>query len=136
MQKNSQKLNQRTASPILRNPKARYPSPILRNPTSKISKSDFKKYDNNIKKDKKFKPSSISQGSSLTSFKPVNIKNLDKDKRKNLVDKEKLDKFPEISQLPHFPECGKQGTCIDGGGINIEDGINIDIDNVMDDRLG
>ena len=97
---------------------------------SKISKSDFKKYDNNIKKDKKFKPSSISQGSSLTSFKPVNIKNLDKDKRKNLVDKEKLDKFPGISQLPHFPECGKQGTCIDGGGINIEDGINIDIENV------
>ena len=97
---------------------------------SKISKSDFKKYDNNIKKDKKFKPSSISQGSSLTSFKPINIKNLDKDKRKNLVDKEKLDKFPGISQLPHFPECGKQGTCIDGGGINIEDGINIDIENV------
>ncbi|HEY5736886.1 MAG TPA: hypothetical protein VIS28_01305 [Nitrososphaeraceae archaeon] len=97
---------------------------------SKNSKSDFKKYDNNIKKDKKFKPSSISQGSSLTSFKPINIKNLDKDKRKNLVDKEKLDKFPGISQLPHFPECGKQGTCIDGGGINIEDGINIDIENV------
>ncbi len=97
---------------------------------SKISKSDFKKYDNNIKKDKKFKPSSISQGSSLTSFKPINIKNLNKDKRKNLVDKEKLDKFPGISQLPHFPECGKQGTCIDGGGINIEDGINIDIENV------
>ena len=97
---------------------------------SKISKSDFKKYDNNIKKDKKFKPSSISQGSSLTSFKPVNIKNLDKYESRDLVDKEKLDKFPEISQLPHFPECGKQGTCIDGGGINIEDGINIDIDNV------
>ena len=97
---------------------------------SKISKSDFKKYDNNIKKDKKFKPSSISQGSSLTSFKPVNIKNLDNDKVRNLVDKEKLDKFPEISELPHFPECGKQGTCIDRGGINIEDGINIDIDNV------
>ena len=46
------------------------------------------------------------------------------------MDKEKLDKFPGISQLPHFPECGKQGTCIDGGGINIEDGINIDIENV------
>ena len=46
------------------------------------------------------------------------------------MDKDKLDKFPEISQLPHFPECGKQGTCIDGGGINIEDGINIDVDNV------
>ena len=89
---------------------------------SKISKSDFKKYDNKIKKDKKFKPSSISQGSSLTSFKPVNIK--------NLVDKDKLDKFPRISQLPHFPECGKQGTCIDGDGINIEDEINIDVDNV------
>ena len=97
---------------------------------SKISKSDFKKYDNNIKKDKKFKPSSISQGSFVTSFKPVNIKNLDKDKLGNLVDKDKLDKFPGISQLPHFPECGKQGTCIDGGGIDIEDGINIDIDNV------
>ena len=89
---------------------------------SKISKSDFKKYDNKIKKDKKFKPSSISQGSSITSFKPVNIK--------NLVDKDKLDKFPRISQLPHFPECGKQGTCIDGDGINIEDEINIDVDNV------
>jgi len=89
---------------------------------NKISKSDFKKYDNKIKKDKKFKPSSISEGSSLTSFKPVNIK--------NLVDKDKLDKFPRISQLPHFPECGKQGTCIDGGGINIEDEINIDVDNV------
>ena len=38
---------------------------------SKISKSDFKKYDNKIKKDKKFKPSSISQGSSITSFKPI-----------------------------------------------------------------
>jgi hypothetical protein len=97
---------------------------------SKISKSDFKKYDNNIKKDKKFKPSSISQGSSVTSFEPINIKNLDKDKLGNLVDEEKLDKFPEISQLPHFPECGKQGTCIDGGETNIEDGINIDIDNV------
>jgi hypothetical protein len=97
---------------------------------SKTSKSDFKKYDNNIKKDKKFKPSSISQGSSLTSFKPVNIKNLDKYESRDLVDKEKLDKFPEISELPHFPECGKQGTCIDGGGINIEDGINIDIDDV------
>ena len=97
---------------------------------SKISKSDFKKYDNNIKKDKKFKPSSISQGSSLTSFKPVNIKNLDKYESRDLVDKDKLDKFPGISQLPHFSECGKQGTCIDGGGINIEDGINIDIDNV------
>jgi hypothetical protein len=97
---------------------------------SKISKSDFKKYDNNIKKDKKFKPSSIYQGSSLTSFKPVNIKNLDNDKVRNLVDKDKLDKFPEISELPHFPECGKQGTCIDRGGINIEDGINIDVDNV------
>ena len=35
MQKNSQKLNQRTASPILRNPKARYPSPILRNPKAR-----------------------------------------------------------------------------------------------------
>ena len=35
MQKNSQKLNQRTVSPILRNPKARYPSPILRNPTAR-----------------------------------------------------------------------------------------------------
>ena len=46
------------------------------------------------------------------------------------MDKDKLDKFPEISELPHFPECGKQGTCIDGGGINIEDGINIDIDDV------
>ena len=46
------------------------------------------------------------------------------------MDKEKLDKFPEISELPHFPECGKQGTCIDRGGINIEDGINIDIDDV------
>ena len=97
---------------------------------SKISKSDFKKYDNNIKKDKKFKPSSISQGSSLTSFKPVNIKNLDKYESRDLVNKEKLDKFPEISELPHFPECGKQGTCIDRGGINIEDGINIDIDDV------
>ena len=106
---------------------------------SKISKSDFKKYDNNIKKDKKFKPSSISQGSSLTSFKPINIKNLDKDKLRNLGDRDKLrnlgdrdklDKFPGISQLPHFPECGKQGTCIDRGGINIEDGINIDVDNV------
>ena len=108
MQKNSQKLNQRTASPILRNPKARYQIPILRNPKaryqipilrnpkarypnsdfkkskSKISKSDFKKYDNKIKKDKKFKPSSISQGSSLTSFKSENIKNLDKDKLRNL----------------------------------------------------
>ena len=46
------------------------------------------------------------------------------------MDKDKLDKFPEISELPHFPECGKQGTCIDRGGINIEDGINIDVDNV------
>ena len=46
------------------------------------------------------------------------------------MDKDKLDKFPEISQLPHFSECGKQGTCIDRGGINIEDGINIDVDNV------
>ena len=46
------------------------------------------------------------------------------------MDKDKLDKFPEISELPHFPECGKQGTCIDRGGINIEDGINIDIENV------
>ena len=97
---------------------------------SKISKSDFKKYDNNIKKDKKFKPSSISQGSSLTSFKPVNIKNLDKDKvgiwwiRINSINSLKF------HELPHFPECGKQGTCIDGGGINIEDGINIDVDNV------
>jgi hypothetical protein len=35
MQKNSQKLNQRIASPILRNPKARYPSPILRNPKAR-----------------------------------------------------------------------------------------------------
>jgi hypothetical protein len=98
---------------------------------SKISKSDFKKYDNNkIQKDKKFKPSSISQGSFLTSFKPVNIKKLDKDKFRNIADKDKLDKFPRISQLPHFPECGKHGTCIDRGGINIEDGINIDVDNV------
>jgi hypothetical protein len=96
---------------------------------SKISKSDFKKYDN-IKRDKKFKPSSISQGSSVTSFEPINIKNLDKDKLGNLVDEGKLYQFPEISQLPHFPECGKQGTCIDGGETNIEDGINIDIDNV------
>jgi hypothetical protein len=97
---------------------------------SKISKSDFKKYDNKIKKDKKFKPSSFSQGSSLTSFNSENIKNLDNDKVRNLVDRDKLDKFPEISQLSHFPECGKQGTCIDGGEINIEDGINIDVDNV------
>jgi hypothetical protein len=96
---------------------------------SKISKSDFKKYDN-IKRDKKFKPSSISQGSSVTSFEPINIKNLDKDKLGNLVDEGKLYQFPEISQLPHFPECGKQGTCIDGGETNIEDRINIDIDNV------
>jgi hypothetical protein len=97
---------------------------------SKISKSDFKKYDNNIKKDKKFKPSSISQGSFLTSFESENIKNLDKNKLKNLGDKDKLDKFPGISQLSHFPECGKQGTCIDGSRINIEDEIKIDIDNV------
>ena len=97
---------------------------------SKISKSDFKKYDNNIKKDKKFKPSSISQGSFLTSFESENIKNLNKDKLQNLGNKDKFDKFPEISQLSHFPECGKQGTCIDGGGINIEDGIKIDVDNV------
>ena len=97
---------------------------------SKISKSDFKKYDNNIKKDKKFKPSSISQGSFLTSFESENIKNLNKDKLQNLGNKDKFDKFSEISQLSHFPECGKQGTCIDGGGINIEDGIKIDVDNV------
>jgi hypothetical protein len=106
---------------------------------SKISKSNFKKYDNNIKKDKKFKPSSISQGSSLTSFKSENIRNLDKDKLRNVGDKDKLrnlgdkdkfDKFPGVSQLPHFPECRKQGTCIDRGGINVEDGINIDVDNV------
>ena len=97
---------------------------------SKISKSDFKKYDNNIKKDKKFKPSSISQGSFLTSFESENIKNLNKDKLQNLENKDKFDKFPGISQLSHFPECGKQGTCIDGGGINIEDGIKIDVDNV------
>jgi hypothetical protein len=97
---------------------------------NKISKSDFKKYDNNIKNDKRFKPSSISQGSYLTSFKPINIKTLDKDKFRNLGDIDKLDKFPTISQLPHFPECGKQGTCIDEGGIDIEDGINIDVDNV------
>ena len=97
---------------------------------NKISKSDFKKYDNNIKKDKKFKPSSISQGSFLTSFESENIKNLNKDKLQNLGNKDKFDKFPEISQLSHFPECGKQGTCIDGGGINIEDGIKIDVDNV------
>jgi hypothetical protein len=97
---------------------------------SKISKSDFKKYDNNIKKDKKFKPSSISQGSFLTSFESENIKNLNKDKLQNLGNKDKFDKFPGISQLSHFPECGKQGACIDGGGINIEDGIKIDVDNV------
>ena len=97
---------------------------------NKISKSDFKKYDNNIKNDKRFKPSSISQGSYLTSFKPINIKTLDKDKFRNLGDIDKRDKFPTISQLPHFPECGKQGTCIDEGGIDIEDGINIDVDNV------
>ena len=97
---------------------------------SKISKSDFKKYDNDIKKDKKFKPSSISQGSFLTSFESENIKNLNKDKLQNLGNKDKFDKFSEISQLSHFPECGKQGTCIDGGGINIEDGIKIDVDNV------
>jgi hypothetical protein len=97
---------------------------------SKISKSDFKKYDNNIKKDKKFKPSSISQGSFLTSFESENIKNLNTDKLQNLGNKDKFDKFPGISQLSHFPECGKQGTCIDGGGINIEDGIKIDVDNV------
>ncbi|MGE5782734.1 MAG: hypothetical protein ACM31J_07735 [Nitrososphaerales archaeon] len=94
---------------------------------SKKSKSDFKKYDKKIK-DKKFKPSSFSQGSSLPSFKPVNIKDLDKDKLKDL-DKDKLDKFPGISQLPYFPECGKQGNCIDiGDGINIDDGIDIDGD--------
>ena len=46
------------------------------------------------------------------------------------MDNDKLDKFPRVSQLPHFPECGKQGTCIDGDGINIEDGINIDVDDV------
>ena len=97
---------------------------------NKISKSDFKKYDNNIKNDKRFKPCSISQGSYLTSFKPINIKTLDKDKFRNLGDIDKRDKFPTISQLPHFPECGKQGTCIDEGGIDIEDGINIDVDNV------
>ena len=97
---------------------------------NKISKSDFKKYDNNIKNDKRFKPSSISQGSYLTSFKPINIKTLDKDKFRNLGDIDKRDKFPTISHLPHFPECGKQGTCIDEGGIDIEDGINIDVDNV------
>ena len=97
---------------------------------NKISKSDFKKYDNNIKNDKRFKPSSISQGSYLTSFKPINIKTLDKDKFRNLGDIDKRDKFPTISQLPHFPECGKQGTCIDEGGIDIEEGINIDVDNV------
>ena len=97
---------------------------------NKISKSDFKKYDNNIKNDKRFKPSSISQGSYLTSFKPINIKTLDKDKFRNLGDIDKRDKFPTISQLPHFPECGKQGTCIDEGGIDIEDEINIDVDNV------
>ncbi len=97
---------------------------------SKISKSDFKKYDNNIKNDKRFKPSSISQGSYFTSFKPINIKALDKNKLRNLGDKDKRDIFPGISQLPHFPECGKQGTCIDEGRINIEDGINIDVDNV------
>ncbi|HET9774203.1 MAG TPA: hypothetical protein VFP25_04380 [Nitrososphaeraceae archaeon] len=111
---------------------------------SKASKSDFKKYDKKIKKEKKFKPSSISQGSTLPSFKPINIKDLDKDKLKDLdkdklkdldkdklkdLDKDKLDKLPGISQLPYFPECGQQGTCIDiGGGIDIDDGIDIDGD--------
>jgi len=103
---------------------------------SKASKSDFKKYDKKIKKEKKFKPSSISQGSTLPSFKPINIKDLDKDKFKDLdkdkfkdLDKDKLDKLPGISQLPYFPECGQQGTCIDiGGGIDIDDGIDIDGD--------
>jgi len=111
---------------------------------SKKSKSDFKKYDKKIKKEKKFKPSSISQGSTLPSFKPINIKDLDKDKLKDLdkdklkdldkdklkdLDKDKLDKLPGISQLPYFPECGQQGTCIDiGGGIDIDDGIDIDGD--------
>ena len=94
---------------------------------SKKSKSDFKQYDKKIKQ-KKFKPSSISQGSSLPSFKPANINSLDKDKLRNL-DKDKLDKFPGISQLPNFPECGKQGNCIDiGGGVDIDDGIDIDGD--------
>jgi hypothetical protein len=97
---------------------------------SKISKSDFKKYDNNKKRDKKFKPSSISQGSYFTSFESENIKNLDKDKVRNLGDKDKRNIFPEISQLPYFPECGKQGTCIDRDEINIEDEINIDVDDV------
>ena len=103
---------------------------------SKASKSDFKKYDKKIKKEKKFKPSSISQGSTLPSFKPINIKDLDKDKLTDLdkdkltdLDKDKLDKLPGISQLPYFPECGQQGTCIDiGGGIDIDDGIDIDGD--------
>jgi hypothetical protein len=102
----------------------------LKDSKSKISKSDFKKYDNNIKKDKTFKPSSISQGSFLTSFESKNIKNLDKNKLKNFGDTDKIDKLPGISQLSHFPECGKQGTCIDGSGINREDGIKIDVDNV------
>ena len=100
---------------------------------NKISNSDFKKYDNNIKRDKKFKPSSISQGSYFTSFNPINIKTLDKDQVRNLEDKDKHDIFPEISQLPHFPECGKHGTCIDEDGINIEDEINIDVDDVKVD---
>ena len=102
MQKNSQKLNQRTASPILRNPKARYPSPILRNPKARYPSPILRNTIIIIKKDKKFKPSSISQGSSLTSFKPVNIKNLDKDKLRNLGDKDKLDKFPENFTITTF----------------------------------
>ncbi|MGE0243479.1 MAG: hypothetical protein AB7P56_06085 [Nitrososphaeraceae archaeon] len=97
---------------------------------SKISNSDFKKYDNNIKRDKKFKPNSISQGSYFSSFESKNMKNLDMDKVRNLGDKDKRNIFPEISQLPYFPECGNQGTCIDKDEINIEDEINIDVDNV------
>ncbi|HEX6671071.1 MAG TPA: hypothetical protein VF084_02475 [Nitrososphaeraceae archaeon] len=42
MQKNSRKLNQRTANPILRNPKARYQSQILRNPKARYQSQILK----------------------------------------------------------------------------------------------
>ena len=116
----------------------------------KKSDSKPKKVDYKPKKEK-IKPNSISQGSSISSFKADNnkrdnknaIKNLDKNAIKNL-DKnaiKNLDKnaiqLDKITTLPFSPECGKQGNCIDiggGNGINIGDiDIDTDIDIDWDD---
>ena len=101
---------------------------------SKPSDSKPKKVDYKPKKEK-IKPNSISQGSSISSFKADNNKRDNKNAIKNL-DKNAI-QLDKITTLPFSPECGKQGNCIDiggGNGINIGDiDIDTDIDIDWDD---